>query len=455
MASRLPNAESRVSHSPRRRSRFPTGRDSQSDDESRHGTLRLLHKVSALAPLAVGYGAFQAVLSSLPPSLSYADLHYLCSVACGIAAGGVTGCAVLWARLSSAKDSAATRALVPGIHDRGARHRPDTMSLFRTAYLALLGSLVTFDDPALGRLTGWPHFFHEAEASYRPTPYGTAYGLKLAVVLGDQDGRLDRASLGDTLWKLRRPDGGWASRTQGSVGRPEVTALVLGALASVGSDSTRLAEAGAHLESMIGTGNDPVAITSTYIVSALIRELARIRPQSPLLTQLRTNLLAGAVQDPQQENLLCWGPSLDTGNSQAPVPTSAHTAMAVLALSRARLVATDGARSQSALEQGARWLTRDRNLENQTEQIRRFVTEDHWESLTVRLFTSAWVSKAVLAVGTDIPGASDLLEEAVARVIHAQHDGIWEWENSERPIWMSYQGASTVRAYALCRWTPP
>ena len=230
---------------------------------------------------------------------------------------------------------------------------------------------------------------------------------------------------------------------------------MLGALASVGSDSTRLAEAGAHLESMIGTGNDPVAITSTYIVSALIRELARIRPQSPLLTQLRTNLLAGAVQDPQQENLLCWGPSLDTGNSQAPVPTSAHTAMAVLALSRARLVATDGARSQSALEQGARWLTRDRNLENQTEQIRRFVTEDHWESLTVRLFTSAWVSKAVLAVGTDIPGASDLLEEAVARVIHAQHDGIWEWENSERPIWMSYQGASTVRAYALCRWTPP
>jgi len=37
----------------------------------------LLRKLSIFAPLATAYASFQAVLSSLPPSLSYANMHYL------------------------------------------------------------------------------------------------------------------------------------------------------------------------------------------------------------------------------------------------------------------------------------------------------------------------------------------------------------------------------------------
>lgn len=418
---------------------------------ARHRVPGLLMKVGALAPFAVGYGAFQAILSSLPP-MSQAGLHYLCAVGCGLAAGGLTGCAVLWARRPPSSVTSA-QAPPPRAYIQGAAHGDDVTALFRTSYLTLLDTVVTFDDPALGTLTGWSHFFEEATAGYRPTPYGTAYGLKLAMALGDQDGRLERAALADTLWKLRRPDGGWASRTQGSVGRPEVTALVLGALATSGSDCARLAEAGDKFESMLSSGQDSMTATSTYVVCTLIRELARVRPGSPLLTQLRTTLLTGAVQDPRHDNILCWPARLDMGSSRIATPSSAHTAMAVVALVRARQVSSDGARSQSAVEQAARWLTLDRGLDNQTEQIRRFVTQDHWESLTARLFTAAWVAKALLAVGpADIPGAGSLLDEAIARIIQAQDGGIWEWEGGERPLWMTYQGISTLYACALRRW---
>lgn len=412
-----------------------------------HGMLR---KLGTIAPLAAGYGVFQAVLSSLPPSLSAEDVHYLFAVACGIAAGAVTGCAVLLVRRTQPR---ADRA--PSITQSGVVPGTDLMTMFRSCHRTFLDTVVTFDDPDLGKLTGWPHFLHEAAARDRPTAYGTAYGLKLAMVIGDQDGRLDRAALTDTLWKLRRPDGGWASRTQGGVGRPEVTAVVLGALASAGCDAARLAEAGDVFESMIAPDGDAAAMTSTYIVSSIIRELARIRPNSPRLAQLRTALLAGAVQDPQHDNLLCWSARLDTSRFRVSAPSVAHTALAVVALSRARQVASDDTKSWSALEQAAHWLTLDRGLGNQTEQIRRPVTEDHWESLTVRLYTAAWVAKALIAAdASGLPGMESLLDEAANAIVKAQREGIWEWDGGDRPVWMSYQGMSAMQACALRRWSP-
>lgn len=410
----------------------------------------MLRKLGTIAPLAAGYGAFQAVLSSLPPSLSLSDVHYLFAVACGIAAGAVTGCAVLLGRRTQPR---ADRP--PSVTQAGVAIRTDLATMLRSCHKTFLETVVNFDDPDLGELTGWPHFLHEAALGLRPTAYGTAYGLKLAMVMGDQDGRLDRAALASTLWKLRRPDGGWASRTQGGVGRPEVTAVVLGALASAGCDGARLAEAGDVFESMIAPDGDTIAMTSTYIVSSIIRELARIRPHSPRLTQLRMALLAGAVQDPQHDNLLCWSARLDTSPFLAPAPSVAHTALAVVALSRARQVAGDDTKSWSALEQAARWLTLDRGLGNQTEQIRRPVTEDHWELLTPRLYTAAWVVKALIAADAcGLPGVESLLDKAASAIARAQRGGLWEWDGGDQPVWMSYQGMSALQAYALRCWSP-
>lgn len=175
---------------------LPVGAERIATRRQLPGTLR---KLSTIAPLAAGYGAFQAVLSSLPPSLSSADVQYLFAVACGVAAGAVTGCAVLLIRRTQPKPvrppSATQSGVTPGT---------DLMTMLRSCHQTFLGTVVTFDDPDLGELTGWPHFLHEAADRLRPTAYGTAYGLKLAMLMGDQDGRLNRAALTDTLWKLRR-----------------------------------------------------------------------------------------------------------------------------------------------------------------------------------------------------------------------------------------------------------
>jgi hypothetical protein len=417
----------------------------------------LLRGLSFFAPIVVAYASFQAVLSSLPPSLSPANVHYLLAVVSGVAAGAVVGCGMLLVQRMQPESEAEVLAEPTGGQSEKAAVGSSGVNIpavGRACYEALLDTVVSFDDPQLGRLTGWPHFFHEAAAGHRPTAFGTAYGLKLTLALGNQDGRLDRAALAETLWKLRRADGGWASRTQGAIGRPEVTAVTLGALASAGCDSTRIAEASDVFESMVAPEADTTAMTSTFVVASIIRELVRIRPRSPRLAQLRTILLNGTIEDPRYDNMTCWSGRLD--KSHPKVPSTAHTALAVVALSRVRQVIGDDNQSRLTLEQAARWLTLDTNLEIQTEQIRRFVTVDHWESLTVNLFTPAWVARALMAViPNSIPGADEHLGNAIDVIVRTQHDGIWEWTDGNRPLWMTYQGYSVLQAYALSRWTAP
>lgn len=83
------------------------------------------------------------------------------------------------------------------------------------------------------------------------------------------------------------------------------------------------------------------------------------------------------------------------------------------------------------------------------------MTEDHWESLTVRLYTAAWVAKALIAADAcGLPDMESLLDEAAKAIVEAQREGIWEWDGGDRPVWMSYQGMSTLQAYALRRWSP-
>jgi hypothetical protein len=60
------------------------------------------------------------------------------------------------------------------------------------------------------------------------------------------------------------------------------------------------------------------------------------------------------------------------------------------------------------------------------------------------------VARALLPLPPADPGGIDnLLDVAVRRVWQAQRDGLWEWDNGDRPLWMSYQGACVVRDYAM------
>lgn len=327
----------------------------------------------------------------------------------------------------------------------------NALSISQSCWRMLQESLVQVDDPEVGRLIGWPHFFNEPAAHRRPTAFGTAYGLKLSMVLGGYDYGLDRSQLAATLWKLRRNDGGWAARSGAGVSRPEVSALVLGALASGGFDEAMLDSASRALGEALTPGRDPVAFQRTYVVSAVLRGLLRYRPASGRLAEFRSALLSGAIQDPRHDNLLCWSRRLGTEESDTAPPSVAHTAQAVVALGRAGQVLGADSRTREVIEQSVRWLRAQRNLSNQTEQIRRYVGDNlPWDTLTVRHFTAAWVARALLLVAADTPtGPDDPLDEAMRQVQLAYRVGFWEWDDGERPLWMTYQAASVLRDYAL------
>jgi Trypsin-like peptidase domain len=311
--------------------------------------------------------------------------------------------------------------------------------------------LVRVTDPELGQLAGWPHFFDEPAAHRRPTAIGTAYGLKLALLLGDQPYGLDHSALAATLWKLRKPDGGWAARTSVGISRPEVTALILGTLAATGWSNAEISDAIDALEAMLSHDEDPVGMERTYVVSAAIRGLLRVRPLSQRLKDLRALLLAGATRDPAQGDLVCWSSRLSAEGRQQYAPSPVHTAQAVIALIRTAKMLGEAGQSHEFTEQALRWLSTDRRLDNQDEQIRRFVADNSpWDTLTVRHFTAAWVARALLLASPgDTPQADALLNDAVRRVWQSYRNGIWEWTDHELPIWMSYQGASVLRDYAL------
>ncbi|MFC1432339.1 hypothetical protein ACEZDB_16955 [Streptacidiphilus sp. N1-3] len=419
----------------------------------------VLLQLSRYGPLAAAYAVFQSLVGVLPDSLSGDAARYGLAGTAGLSAGALVLLSALLARSRAEQRNTAQPAPATG-----ADRSPGSLApLLRGTTEALLRSRSTVDDPQQGRLTGWAHFIEESESGQRPTAIGTAYGLHTVLTLGGADGLLETSGLVDTLWRLRLPDGGWAARTGTGVGRPEVTALVLGALSRVGADSAGIADGVAALERMTAPGEDPEGLSRTYVVTAVMRGLLRAMPRSPLLGRLRTELVAGAVPDPEHGGLLCWGHSLRTGTSShyQSLPSPAHTAHAVLALSRTARVLGEEGRSRHALDQAVAWLVENDRFTPQTEHLRRpamppAVGVDH---AMISHFTAAWVAKALMSAGPEaVRGTPDLagplrsrLEQAVAEVYAQQRDGVWEWRNDReaQPLWMTYQGLAVLQAWAL------
>jgi hypothetical protein len=205
-----------------------------------------------------------------------------------------------------------------------------------------------------------------------------------------------------------------------------------------------------QVEAGLSPDADPIGLTRTSVVGAVIRGLVRTRPQSPKLAQLRTALIEGAIEDPGYGNLLCWATRLSPQVGRAHIPSVPHTAIAIVSLTRADRVLGATSASRSAVQQAVQWLVARGGLENQTEQIRRPMTEYHWDSATVRHFTAAWVARALLEASvSDILGPEKLLDNAMRVVWQSYQEGPWEWEDRDSPVWMTYQGICALRDYAM------
>lgn len=431
---------------------------------------RFVGWLGGLGCAAAGYGVFQFVFEVVPGSMSGQPATYVIAGVSGLCTAAITWLAAGLVRARAAERSARA-AIAPAA---AARPAPGPLpQLFAATYDALSGQVAVVDDPALGRLTGWSHSLGES-TPVRPTSVGTAYGLHIVLDLCVSDGRLSVGDLVDTLWRLRLPEGGWSARSQGAEARPEVTALVLGALARAGVSPEQLAPEVADCEARFTHAVDSAGRESTHVVTTVLRGLLRAAPRSALLPVLRDALVEGAHGDDRRGGLRCWSHRLDAPNGP---PSPLHTAQAVVALERAARVLGENAAARSVREDGARWFLACPDaphdtcpdLGNLREDIRRPRTDDpsRHEVLNVRHFTAAWVARALLSPGAwEVARADGLdtqwrerVEGAAAAVRAGQTAGVWTWDAGyttglRQPMWMTYQGLSALRAHAVWMYQP-
>lgn len=433
---------------------------------------RFVGWLGSLGCVAAGYAVFQFLFTVLPNSLDGEAARYLIS---GVSGLGTAAAAWLAAALLRARSGTEP---VPVLAAPTAAPPGPLPEVFTAAYDTLVGQVSVVDDPDRGRLTGWSHSLGESPPS-RPTSVGTAYGLHIMLELGAPDGRLSTGDLVDTLWRLRLPDGGWSARSQGAVARPEVTALVLGALARAGVSAERLAEEVERCTVAFTLQLDRPGRESTHVLTTVMRGLLRAAPRSDALPPLREALVDGAISDPRRQHLRCWSHRLDPPHGPLPLrgPSPLHTAQAVVALDRTARVLGDTRGAREAREDGVRWLlacpdaphTICPDLVNLREEVRRPRPDDpsHHEVLGVRHHTAAWIVRALLSPGAREIAREDGLERewrerldgAAAAVRAGQTGGIWTWAGPDggdlhQPLWMTYQGLSALRAHAVWMYLP-
>ncbi|MCQ4210989.1 hypothetical protein, partial [Streptomyces longispororuber] len=432
---------------------------------------RLVGWLGGFGAAAAAYTVFQTLYGLLPDGLSADAARYGIAAAGGLGAGVAVWLAAALVRARQAEQAARARQVAAGSTGHGR-----LTALTAATYRTLTEELISADGPAGGvRLVGWTHSLGEP-GRVRPTPTGTAYGLHLTLDLARSDGRLSTGELVRTLWALRLPEGGWSARSQGTHPRPEVTALVLGALARAGADPDRIAAEADRCAAAFTPEHDRTGYELTHVVTTVLRGMLRAVPgERDRLRTLRDALVAGAVPDPARAELPRWGYRLAA--PQGP-PSALHTAQAVVALDRtARVLGEESDAARAAREGGVRWLlacpdpAHDSclDLENLREEVRRPRTDepDREEVLNVRHFTASWLIRALLTPGArEVAHTADaervwreLLAGAATAVWRGQTDGIWTWVRDDaggprRPIWMTYQGLSALRSHALWMYEP-
>jgi hypothetical protein len=258
------------------------------------------------------------------------------------------------------------------------------------------------------------------------------------------------------------------------VPRPEVTALVLGALARAGADPQRLAAEAEQCADRFRHEMEPAGLEMTHVVTTVLRGLLRAAPETDALPRLRDALVDGAVTDPARQHRRCWGARLAPLGGRPVAPSPVHTAQAVVALDRTARVLGEDANARATRQDGIRWLlacpgpAHDgcEDLESGHESVRRPhpVDASRHEVLSVRHFSAAWVMRALLTPGARETAAEEgldaawheMLAGAAASVWRQQSDGIWTWDGDDlaHPLWMTYQGLSVLRAHAVWMYQP-
>lgn len=287
-----------------------------------------------------------------------------------------------------------------------------------------------------GQTLGWGRDLTEN----RPTPLSTAFVMRTLQLL--DDARVDQHALAKALLK-REGRSGWSNLLSGG-SRPEVTAVVLAALARTG----QLDDLPAKLE-RLRAGIDDFARSRPYILSTVLDCLLSMQSTGPFVDELVTTLLKARTRF--DEGLL-WA-SDASAKPRRTQPSLAHTARAVAALHRLRDASSD---VDEAVESAVDWIVdRDRPDDGMTERLQPEIGSGQRGLIAVDHFTAAWCIRALVAAD-NVPAARlhralDELWSCYDTDLH-----LWVWKDGGAvPSWMTHHAVTALHAMAVASLPTP
>lgn len=397
---------------------------------------RVKNALISLGPFTAALVAYKTILDYLLPEdwFSVSVLRYLFAGVCALCVG-------LGTRLLSQRYAIESPARPMPLGPVGSPGGPSARRVLDDAARGILAEYREVSYRGTD-LTGWSQYLDDHLVL--PTAVGTAYGLRMLTSFDIRDPRINRNRVVGTLLALQKPGGGWAASTQRDRGRPEITAWVLAGMSRCGVDEATKRDLVRLLEGMLDPQADPIGMNRTTVMTVAISTLAEVAPTSPLLPRLAHRLVDGAHREDHEPTALTYWSEHLNGSAKS----VAHTARAVLALHRAAGVLADGAIFENAARSGVKWLCHtDLDLRTVDEQLRRPVDDGTVDALMIGHFTAAWVARALMSSGTE--ACEEKLAVAIRETLRSHEDGVWRWHDDTRPIWMTYQGATVLRDFAL------
>ena len=279
-----------------------------------------------------------------------------------------------------------------------------------------------------------------------PSALATAYGLRAVALTGSVDRRVSLSRARETIRRLELPSGGWTARRLSPVPRPELTAVVVGALHEAGEDDQYVAARIGLIVDLLDTRAPGSDLARPFVLATSLIELSRLEIDEATGRRLVDDLV-GLSQD--HDGARWWPVVVRESAFGPPGPSTVHTAIAVCAIAAwARRL--DDAGLAAVADAGSTWLQLYAELDLEDEDLPSDRGDGGAETLPVRHFTSAWVVQALLARGAD--ASSALVYRAMRDVLRVYQPelGIWRWPTSggKYPTWMTHHGVAALAAWA-------
>jgi hypothetical protein len=295
---------------------------------------------------------------------------------------------------------------------------------------------------------GWTHFLDIERLAEQPvTALSTAYGLKgLLLARYRLGGSVDISALRETIWSLSINSGLWSASSRPKVPRPEVSAIVLGALAMAGESRDRLVPSCQKVLDLMEPSVDPVGSHNTYVVSTVVRNLVAVIPYDDRLEGLARRVADNARTD-EASATSYWTERLGPASAQPSVPNTAQALYAMKCFGSLRPDCMWALRVTRTAVNYLEQVSEAQTLGLVTQQIVR-PHRSRQDIIVVRHFTAAWVLRALMSAGADTTTRAALAARDMVLRHRVENDGPWVWEDGCQPVWMAYQGTLALASLA-------